>query len=218
MTDADGRRLLGGLAPDVTEQRKVEVRSSMVLSAARAGLWEFNLRTGLGDWSDELYRMLGFSPQSVAPTLELWKSLVHPDDLAGSQAKVAELIAGHVQEVEHEYRIVRPDGTTIWVSLQGRVLPGVDVCRCRCLAFYWTSRISGRCSSGWPSAVDRGGRQLVVGAADWSGLVVRRILSPVRLRAGRDQAEATASFWRCSTRTTATGSRLNSNCCSPAAN
>jgi PAS domain S-box-containing protein len=48
---------------------------------AHIGSWQFNFISGLGIWSDETFRLLGFKPGEVAPLLESFLKQIHPDDL-----------------------------------------------------------------------------------------------------------------------------------------
>ncbi len=45
-----------------------------------------------------------------------WMEISHPDDLAGEQAHVAQLLARRMPGFRHAKRIVRPDGDVVWVD------------------------------------------------------------------------------------------------------
>jgi PAS domain S-box-containing protein len=48
--------------------------------ASATGSWELELETNTLFWSDELYRLYGFEPGMVVPTVEKWLGLVDPAD------------------------------------------------------------------------------------------------------------------------------------------
>jgi PAS domain S-box-containing protein len=48
---------------------------------AKIGSWEWDLQTSQVWWSDEIYRMLGVTPQDHVPSFEGNGKFVHPDDL-----------------------------------------------------------------------------------------------------------------------------------------
>ncbi|TVM32846.1 hypothetical protein DQK91_14160 [Oceanidesulfovibrio marinus] len=58
------------------------------------GSWEYNLETGEMEWSDSLYRLLGYSPKDVTPTIEFLIELVHPDDVTLVRSRWKSLRAG----------------------------------------------------------------------------------------------------------------------------
>lgn len=47
---------------------------------AHVGSWELNLQKNKLYWSDEVFRIMGFAPQSFKPTFENFMKMVHPDD------------------------------------------------------------------------------------------------------------------------------------------
>jgi PAS domain S-box-containing protein len=75
---------------------------------ASVGNWSKDLATGTTSWSDEMYRIYGFAPQSVPSTWETAAALIHPDDLELVHAVRADLTHSEVEEIT--YRITRPDG------------------------------------------------------------------------------------------------------------
>jgi PAS domain S-box-containing protein len=58
---------------------------------ARIGSWEVDLATGVHTWSDEFFRLFGISPDGVAPSVEQFAALIHPEDqpLAGREMEKA---------------------------------------------------------------------------------------------------------------------------------
>jgi PAS domain S-box-containing protein len=92
---------------------------------AQMGSWHLDFRTGSIRWSDQMYRLLGFEPQTVEPTPELLLAAVHPDDRQYAE-EVLERALERPETVPEaglavELRVVRPDGTVRnWRAL-GRV-------------------------------------------------------------------------------------------------
>ncbi|MCA9914146.1 MAG: PAS domain S-box protein [Anaerolineae bacterium] len=112
---------------DITERKKAEaelreseIRLALSQAIAHIGYWEWNIQTGESIWSDEFCRIVGVNPETAQPSLELGRSMIHPDDRERAQAAVREsLEAGKPYRIEK--RIVRPDGTIRWVLSDGRV-------------------------------------------------------------------------------------------------
>ena len=101
--------------------RESEARSSLAQVAARAGLWQWDLDTGKLAWSDEFYALFGLRPGCDEASFETWRSAVHPEDLEGAEASIADAVASGTL-LDNRYRIRLPDGGTKWIRAQGSVL------------------------------------------------------------------------------------------------
>ncbi len=72
---------------DITKRKLAEnalKKSQAILaraqSIAHVGNWALNLKTGQLQWSDEVYRIFGYSPGDILPTEKMLLSSVYPDD------------------------------------------------------------------------------------------------------------------------------------------
>ena len=87
--DAEGHsRFLLGISEDLTLFKRIEAelrRSEASLGEAqriaRLGSWEVDCISGVGYWSDEMYRILGHEPGECHPSLESLLQHSHPGDL-----------------------------------------------------------------------------------------------------------------------------------------
>ncbi|HWO25622.1 MAG TPA: ATP-binding protein [Kofleriaceae bacterium] len=84
------------------------------------GVWEWDVSRDKVYWSDELYRILGFTPGEVAASFEALLERVHADDLADVKRHRARSLRER-GPISLEYRIVRPSGEvrTLQARLQG---------------------------------------------------------------------------------------------------
>lgn len=89
------------------------------------GSWEWDLAGAAVVWSDELYRIYGLAPGSREITLEVFLSMVHPDDRARIQEEVGRALERGGRFAYGE-RIVRPDGSVRHLDTVGNVVPGPD--------------------------------------------------------------------------------------------
>ena len=119
---ADGRDELLAL---VAALREHEALLRDAEEIANVGSWSYDVASGTLTWSDELYRICGLEPGSVALTLEYSSSLIHPDDVARVTAMNA-LVVERGETTAYDHRIVRPDGTVRTVQCRSRVVPGAS--------------------------------------------------------------------------------------------
>jgi PAS domain S-box-containing protein len=92
------------------------------------GSWEWDLRTNVVTWSDELFRIYGFEPRSREITLEFFLSRLHDEDRARVNREVQEALAAGGRFAYPE-RVVRPDGSVRQLATIGEVTksPAGDV-------------------------------------------------------------------------------------------
>jgi PAS domain S-box-containing protein len=100
-------------------------RSETALQEAQAiahlGSWTLDYGSGNLTWSDETYRLLGYEPGSLRPTLETFFSVVHPDDRDVVQTALE--TAKHRPDGGYaiEHRVLGADGVPRIVRQVGRV-------------------------------------------------------------------------------------------------
>ncbi|MBA4017134.1 MAG: hypothetical protein C0483_08180 [Pirellula sp.] len=123
----DAGRLLGAINVmiDTTERERTEAalreseqRLNLALGASRMGVWEWNVVTNEVLWSPESYEILGAFKDPL--TLDVFKALVHPEDLDYVMTAVTAAIREH-RRYRAEFRIVRDDGSLRWVCNHGTV-------------------------------------------------------------------------------------------------
>ncbi len=94
--------------------RKSVARSEELLNKAQSiahiGSWYYDLVTGKLDWSKQLYRIYGVSPETFTPSVENLIKLIHPDDQSAMQKRIEEWASGKKPEAL-EFRCVWPDGS-----------------------------------------------------------------------------------------------------------
>ena len=112
---------------DITEKVQVEHAlrdkdQQLVLaqSAARLGLWDRDLRTGIAVTSGHYAGLHGLAPDSARFTLEEWLAMIHPDDRERIQTDLQECIE-RTHTWDEEFRVVWPDGSVHWLLGKGQV-------------------------------------------------------------------------------------------------
>lgn len=85
-------------------------RFVMASTAANIGFWDYNLLTNTLQWDECMYTIYGRSPQAGVQPYDLWRSSLHPDDVARSEQDLSDAING-IRKFDTEFRIHHPNGT-----------------------------------------------------------------------------------------------------------
>lgn len=101
--------------------RSSESRLAEAQHVAHIGSWEWNAVDNSEVWSEELYRIHGYEPNSLRPTLQTFMQLLHPDDVERVSAYIQKAKADH-QPFECDFRIIRPDGVVRTLHTHSRVV------------------------------------------------------------------------------------------------
>jgi PAS domain S-box-containing protein len=88
---------------------------------ANMGDYDWHMPTDTNRWSDQLYRIYGYEPQSFNPSYERFVSFLHPDDREPVQAIHQKALATG-EPYQMTERIIRPDGELRYLSSNGQVL------------------------------------------------------------------------------------------------
>ncbi len=100
-----------------------ETRLSRALSAARDGMWDWDLRTRAVFFSTEYTALLGLQPGGLGNDQENWLQRLHPDDRAHFQRSLEQRLSSASQApYEVSYRLRHRDGTYRWIQSRGRLL------------------------------------------------------------------------------------------------
>ena len=113
---------------DLTERKRAEAmlteseqRLQMVLEAAECGSFDYDFLTGSLNWSERQKHIWGLAPDEK-PTYAGTLARVHPEDQERIKQLAAAVTAPTSSGIyETEYRIVWPDGSIHWNSVNGRV-------------------------------------------------------------------------------------------------
>jgi PAS domain S-box-containing protein len=110
------------IARDGSEKKRIELdlkgkqkRLQKVQEIAKVGGWEYDLINGRTHWaSDQVYTIYGITrDQFPELTVEVFRSIIHPDDAERIKKEFEELTVLHNHFTEH--RIIRPDGQVVYV-------------------------------------------------------------------------------------------------------
>jgi PAS domain S-box-containing protein len=121
-------RLLS-VSRDVTERvrtqealRASEARFRLAVGATRDMIFDVDLATGHVVRDGAVEEMLGLTGREIAPTLQGWLDLVHPEDREATAARFGEGMAAGHERLTYEYRVRRADGRTAHLQDRLRIL------------------------------------------------------------------------------------------------
>ena len=117
-----------GVALDVSEQveetrqaSEIVKRLEIAAAAAGMGIWSRDPDNGRPEWNSQMFEIVGRDPALGLPSRHEWvEEIIHPDDRAKMRLAQAEMLAVNDTTVEHQYRIVRPDGEVRWLVNRSR--------------------------------------------------------------------------------------------------
>jgi diguanylate cyclase (GGDEF)-like protein/PAS domain S-box-containing protein len=120
-TCADGTGALSNSLSDhvLTELHAQVSRFAEAQRIGGIGSWEADLSTGELLWSDETSRILGRPGGGERTTFEEFWCLIHPDDRAALAEAFESFHGQQQQSFELTTRIVRADGSAVWVQARG---------------------------------------------------------------------------------------------------
>ena len=111
---------------DITEHKqmeralaKSEERLKLALEASGQAVWDWNLSTGVVDWTERAKTLFGFEPDAKV-TYGRFLERVYPEDRDRMRSAVTKVLK---QKKEHdaEMRVTWADGTVHWLMAKGRV-------------------------------------------------------------------------------------------------
>ena len=102
------------------EASSVSAPSSTVGQGPRAGTVEWDAHSGTAIWSDELYRIFGYEPGSIAPTHHTFAQALHPDDAESVLRAIDQTLTTN-SPYDVECRIIQPRGDIRFVRCRGYV-------------------------------------------------------------------------------------------------
>ena len=124
--DAAGQPLrMIGTHQDITARKQAEQdllhaleQLSLAQRSARAGIWDWQMPANTLTWSPEFFHLFGLDPEKDSATFDVWRRMVHPEDLRITEARITEAIRDH-RLLSNEYRIVTPSGQLRWIHALG---------------------------------------------------------------------------------------------------
>jgi PAS domain S-box-containing protein len=98
-----------------------EKRLNYVFKTLQEGIWDWSVDTGALEHNDTWFDILGYSNDELVKTIDAFKLVLYPDDLPTVFEKVEYAMSTDSMYVS-EHRLVKKDGSIIWVRDRGAVV------------------------------------------------------------------------------------------------
>ncbi len=102
-----------GIARDISGQREAEAmarsaeeRLELVHRAASTVIWDWDIQAGTVTWNDAMGDVFGYAAEDVGPTMDWWRSKLHPDDRDRVRASLDRFLSDDRRFWTDEYRFL----------------------------------------------------------------------------------------------------------------
>lgn len=106
--------------------RRSEERFELAIGGSNDGIWDWpDVSHNRQWWSPRYFELLGYQPNEIAPTVDNFHRLLHPDD----HERTSQLLTAHFNgdaPFDIEHRLRAKSGEYRWFHARGQVLRGPD--------------------------------------------------------------------------------------------
>jgi PAS domain S-box-containing protein len=115
---------------NITDRKRAEEqlqemskRLQLAAASAKAGVWDWNLKTNEMIWDERMYELYGFTHENFPGGIQAWEGGLHPDDASRAIEECQSALRGE-REFDTQFRVRHPDGTVLYIKANGLVLRG----------------------------------------------------------------------------------------------
>ncbi|CAG9607292.1 sensor domain-containing protein [Pseudoneobacillus rhizosphaerae] len=114
--------MLKGIGKTADELQKSKQRLNNIFDTLDVAIWSHDLKTDKLLITSGIEKLYGYSSEDFYKDFELWKKVIHPEDLPILAERAKKLQVG--EPATSIYRIIRPNGEVRWI--QDRGIPTLD--------------------------------------------------------------------------------------------
>ena len=97
-------------------------RNRLATSAAKVGVWDWNIKTGDFYLDPNIKAILGYSDDEIPNDVEIWVKYVHPEDSKAVMEAAQACLDGKTPEYIFEHRMLHKDGSIRWILVRGKAI------------------------------------------------------------------------------------------------
>ena len=127
--DRDGNKRIWSIVQDITQRKLAEQamqvseeRFAFAVEGAGDGIWDWDLKTSVMQFSRLYMEMLGYTENELPQHVDTWIESVHPDDMVGAQKNLQEYLEDKTTTYHVELRLRCKDGQYKWILCRGTIV------------------------------------------------------------------------------------------------
>ena len=120
---------LFGVSKDITDRKQTEEalrksgeRYALATSAAKVGVWDWNIKTGDFYLDPNIKTILGYTDDEIPNDVEKWVKYLHPEDSKAVMEAAQACLDGKTSEYIFEHRMLHKDGSIRWILVRGKAI------------------------------------------------------------------------------------------------
>ncbi len=97
-------------------------RNRLATSAAKVGVWDWNIKTDDFYLDPNVKAILGYTDDEIPNDIEKWVKYVHPEDSEAVMNAAQACLDGKTPDYVFEHRMLHKDGSIRWVLVRGKAI------------------------------------------------------------------------------------------------
>ncbi len=97
-------------------------RNRLATSAAKVGVWDWDIKTGDFYLDPNIKAILGYTDDEIPNDVEIWVKYVHPEDSKAVMEAAQACLDGKTAEYIFEHRMLHKDGSIRWILVRGKAI------------------------------------------------------------------------------------------------
>jgi PAS domain S-box-containing protein len=97
-------------------------RNKLATSAAKVGVWDWNIETGDFYLDPNIKAILGYTDDEIPNDIDVWVKFVHPEDSEAVMKAAQACLDGKTPKYIFEHRMLHKDGSIRWILVQGKAI------------------------------------------------------------------------------------------------